>query len=137
MSRQRWGLVVWAVLMFSALTGVVVSSQTAPLDVRADSSAVVILVDNQTRLPVEMAVKVDTTYFALRPWCPPQSHCLYVVPSSRLKELRSFKVGGHTYGEKAWNDSQEWVREPGQLNAVQFQIREAPELPKRPSILTG
>ena len=131
------GLLIGITLIGTCASAVFVKGQQAPLSIRPDSSAVVIVVDNQTTLPVQVALKIDTAYLP-QGWCPPQQRCLYVVPSARLGTLSKFRLGGMAFGERQWDDSEEQVRVPGQVNVVGYKIsQEVPKVPRGPTFQTG
>lgn len=125
--RAAWLTGLMAVVLIGlGLSGVGRGAAQGP-HVTPDSSAVVVLVDNRTSVPVEIFFKRDSATYDRLGVCPPAStsyatRCLYVIPSDRLGALASFQLAGLAHGEAEPTDSPPYRRIPGKPNVAMYTL---------------
>lgn len=129
---RRWLQALLLGLMAILVVGAVAASNRSQTPaIHADSSAVVVLVDNRTPVPVEVFIKLALAYHRLGA-CGPASHCLYVVPSVQLGAAPSYQVAGLAFGDTEPDDSPIYLRLAGRPNVSQYVIQaEPPTAPER------
>lgn len=122
------GILAVMLLVGTFLGAVMISSTQAQRSIRADTSAVVVMVNNGTILPIQVGIATmpDSVISGFRRWCPPKHSCIYIVPSVELGAAPAFLVGARPYGSETWDVSNVWERVPGQENVVQLNLQERP-----------
>lgn len=128
----QWATGLAAGVIALVLVGAVAASNRSQTPaIHADSSAVVVLVDNRTPVPVEVFLKLALAYHRLGA-CGPKNHCLYVVPSVQLGAAPSYQVAGLAFGDTEPDDSPMYFRMAGRPNVSQYVIQaEAAPAPEK------
>lgn len=116
------GVVLGFIFVMWAISTYGTQARAQAPHITADSAAIVVLVNNNTSVPVEMFLKIAMTYHKLEPTCAPSSHCLYVVPSVQLGNTSSYQISGLAHGETVPDDSPLYMRAPDRPSISGYNI---------------